>query len=291
VKPAPFQLLRPRSSAEAVGLLGELGEEAKPLAGGQSLLPMMIMRLAQPAHLIDLNGVIDFTGVVPIPGGGYRVGPLVRHHDAERLAAEPGVGGYLGRVAPLIAHVPIRIRGTVAGSLAHADPASEWCAALLAADASVTLRNRTGERALKLDHFLQGSFETVAEPDELLVEITIPGMAPGWGLGFHEISRRPGDFAMALAATAIRLQDGVVAAARVVLGGVSGGSTRCADAEDTLAGAPASADSWNEASAAAAQRAEVTDDIHTSAEHRRQLVKVAVRRALAEAAWRAQKGG
>jgi aerobic carbon-monoxide dehydrogenase medium subunit len=291
VKAAPFELLRPRSAAEAVGLLGELGEEAKPLAGGQSLLPVMVMRLARPAHLIDLNSVADFTGAVPTPGGGYRLGPLVRHHDAERLAAEPGVGGYLGRVAPLVAHLPIRIRGTVAGSLAHADPASEWCTALLAAGASVTLRSEAGERTLEVNDFLQGSYTTAAEPEELLVEITIPAAAPGWGLGFDEISRRPGDFALAMAATAVCVRDGTVTAARVAVGSVSGGSMRCTGAEDALAGSPASADSWEQAGVVAADQVTVTDDIHTTAEHRRQLLRVTVRRALAEAARFAQEGG
>lgn len=291
MKPAPFELLRPRSAAEAVGLLGELGEEAKPLAGGQSLLPMMIMRLARPTHLIDLNGVADFLDAVSSAGGGYRLGPLVRHHDVERLAAESGIGGYLGRIAPLIAHLPIRIRGTIAGSLAHADPASEWCAALLAADASVLLRTQAGERTLKLNDFLQGSYTTAAEPNELLVEIVIPGIAPRWGLGFDEISRRPGDFALAMAAAAVCVEDSTVAAVRMAVGGVSGGTMRCRAAEDALIGAPASSDSWEQASVVAANSLTVIDDIHTSGDHRRQLVRVAVRSALAEAARLAQENG
>lgn len=291
MKPAPFELLRPRSAAEAVGLLGDLGEEAKPLAGGQSLLPMMAMRLAQPAYVIDLNGVTDFTGAVPTPDGGYRLGPLVRHHDVEKLVAEPGTGGYIGRVAPLIAHLPIRIRGTIAGGLAHADPASEWCAALLAADASVTLRSQTGDRTLQMNSFLQGSYTTAAEPGELLVEVTIPGTAPGWGLGFNEISRRPGDFALAMAAAAVWVRDGTVAAARVTVAGVGGRAMRCRDAEEALTGSPASADTWEVASVVAAQQVTVTDDIHTSGEHRRQLLTVTVRRALTEAARFAQEGG
>jgi carbon-monoxide dehydrogenase medium subunit len=288
VKPAPFALLAPRSAAEAVALMGELGDEAKLLAGGQSLLPMTIMRLAQPAHLVDLNRVSDFVGLIPRPDGGYRFGPLVRHNDLEKLAAEPGVGGYLGRVAPTIAHLPVRIRGTMAGSLAHADPASEWCAALLAADAHVTVRSVTGERTLTVDELLQGSFTTALQPEEVLVEVTVPEIGTGCGLGFAEISRRPGDFALAVGAAFLCVRDDTVTAVRVVVGGVGGGVARCGDAENALVGAPASAESWLGASDVAAELAEALDDIHTSAVHRRQLVRVVVRRALEMAAGQAE---
>lgn len=284
MKPAPFTLLSPRNAAEAVDMLADIGEGAKPLAGGQSLMPMTIMRLAQPTHLIDLNTVTDFAGIARSGDRGYRFGPLVRHHDVERLAGEPGIGGFLGRVAPVIAHLPIRLRGTVTGSLAHADPASEWCAALLAADATVTARAAGSERVLGIAELLQGSFTTVLRPDELLVEVTIPGLRPGWGLGFDEISRRPGDFALALSAAALQIEAGEIRQARVVLGGTGGGVSRCDPAEEALTGAAASEASWASAAEAAAASADVFDDIHTSAAHRRHLVRVVVRRALAAAA-------
>lgn len=284
MKPAPFELLAPRTADEVVALLSELGEEAKPLAGGQSLLPMMIMRMAQPTHLIDLNRAADFSGLLRLPDGGYRFGPLVRHRKLEQLAAEPGVGGYLGRVAPVIAHLPIRVRGTVVGSLAHADPASEWCTALLAADASVTMRSAESERTMAVEEFLQGSFTTALLPNEVVVEVKVPASDAGCGLGFAEISRRPGDFALALAAVAISTRDGLVTTARIAVGGMEGGAARCAPAEDVLNGAAASAELRAAASDVAAEGVEAFNDSHTSASHRRQLVRVVVRRALDQAA-------
>jgi carbon-monoxide dehydrogenase medium subunit len=290
LKPAPFELLAARTAAEAVDLLSELGDGAKPLAGGQSLLPMMIMRLAQPTHLIDLNQAAGFAGLVRLPGGGYRLGPLVRHLELEQLAAEPGIGGYLGRVAPVIAHLPVRVRGTVAGSLAHADPASEWCTALLAAGASVTMRSAESERTMAVEDFLQGSFTTALLPNEVVAEVNVPAAGAGWGLGFAEMSRRPGDFALALAAAALFVDGGLVTAARVVIGGMEGGAARCGPAEDVLTGVAASAELRAAASDVAAERVQAYDDGHTSASHRRQLVRVVVRQALDQAAGQAGSG-
>jgi aerobic carbon-monoxide dehydrogenase medium subunit len=284
MKAPPLTLLAPRTATEAVELLADLGDSAKPLAGGQSLMPMTIMRLARPAYLIDLNRVTDFTGLERGGDGGYRFGPLVRHYDVERLAGEKGIGGYLGSVAPAIAHLPIRLRGTVAGSLAHADPASEWCAALLAADATVTARGTGTERVLEIGELLQGSFTTALRPDELLVEVTVPGLLPGWGAGFDEVSRRPGDFALALCAAMLCVSDGEIRQARVALGGAGGGVARCGPAEEALIGSGVSATTWTRAGDVAADVTDFFDDIHTSATHRQQLVRIVVRRALAAAA-------
>src|SRR5262249_28082461 len=151
-------------------------------------------------------------------------------------------------------------RGTVAGSLAHADPASEWCAALLAADATVTARAAGQERVLGMGELLEGSFTTALGQNELIVEVSIPGLPPGWGLGFEEVGRRPGDCALALSAAAVEIADGVVRAARVVLGGTGGGVARSAPAEEALAGADASPSSWVRAAEAAAADADLADD-------------------------------
>jgi carbon-monoxide dehydrogenase medium subunit len=284
VKPAPFQLHSPRSSDEVLELLGEFGEDAKVLAGGQSLVPMMNMRLARPAHLIDLNRVESFAGLVELPDGAYQLGPLVRHYDAEMLAGAPGVGGYLGRVAPTIAHLPVRVRGTVAGSLAHADPASEWCAALVAASASVVVRSAAGQRTLAVEDFLQGSFMTALQPDEMVAAIRVPEVGDGEGLGFAEVSRRAGDFALALSAAALAVREGRITRARVVIGAMGGGVSRCADAEEALTGQAASPSAIAEAGDVAADRVEAYGDVHSSPAHRRHLVRVVVARALDAAA-------
>lgn len=283
MKPAPFRLLRPVSAEEAVSLARELGDEAKVLAGGQSLLPMMNLRLVRPECLLDLNRVDDFPDLSRLADGTLRIGPLTRHYELEQFAGLHGVAGYLGSVAPSIAHLPVRLRGTVAGSLAHADPASEWCAALLAARASVVARSAGGSRNMPLQDFLQGSFTTALEPDELVVEILVPEINSGSGLGFAEVSRRPGDFALALAAVGLDIVDGQITDARVVVGAVTGGISRLNSAEDAMRGMPVGQSVLDHGAAIAAGSAEVYDDVHSSVLHRRQLVRTVVRRALADA--------
>ena len=248
---------------------------------------MMNLRLARPANLVDLNRVGDFPGLSIGADGAFRIGPLVRHHDLEKLAGQAGIAGYFARIAPDIAHLPVRIRGTLVGSVAHADPASEWCAALLAASGSVTMRSQTQERTIPIEDFLHGSYATARTPEELLVEVTVPALRDGCGLGFAEVSRRPGDFALAMSAASLVVCDQVVSAARVVVGGVGGGIARCGPAEEALVGAPPSPESWTNASNAAATSVEVHMDTHSSAAYGRQLVRTVVFRALEEAALRA----
>jgi carbon-monoxide dehydrogenase medium subunit len=193
VKPASFRYARAGSLAEAIALLAAGHGDAKILAGGQSLVPMMNMRLVRPAVVVDVNGLRELTGITPTPEGGLRIGALTRHAE---LAASPAVierAPLLAEAARHVGHAAIRNQGTLGGSLAHADPAAELPAALLALDARVRMTGPRGAREVAADAFFRGLLTTALEADEILTAIEIPAQPPGWG--FVEIARRPGDFA------------------------------------------------------------------------------------------------
>ncbi len=249
------------------------------LAGGQSLIPAMALRLARPAHLVDINGVVGFDRLEPSESG-VRIGPCVRH---AALGAE-AVPGPLGRLLSLarrhIAHAPIRARGTFCGSLANADAASEWCLVAVALGATVTLRSQGRVRQLAMAEFLLGAMTTALEPDELLVEAHLPALPAGTRVGFHEYARRAGDFAEVMALAAYELRDGLVSDPRIALGAVEGRARRLPAAEAALAGQRPHDAAFRRAAEAAAAEITPADD----AEDGRLLARAAVARALSAAA-------
>ncbi len=292
MKPAPFRYVRASSVDEAISVLSEEGYGAKPLAGGQSLIPAMNFRLAQPAVLVDLDRVEELKGIrdgVSAAAGGLYVGAMARHADVESSRLVRERSPLLAEATPWIAHPQIRSRGTVGGSLAHADPAAELPAVMLALDARMHLRGPDGDRVMPFCDFCTGLFATALAPDELLVGIEIPGLPDRTGCAFEEMSRRHGDYALVGACSVLTLDgEGICTRASVSLFSVGDGPVRAKAAEDLLRGRAPSAEAIREAAAAAATRdIDPPADIHASAAFRRQLARVLTTRALRTAAGRA----
>jgi CO/xanthine dehydrogenase FAD-binding subunit len=288
MKPAPFNLLRPRSVDEALTMLQAHGEDAKVLAGGQSLVPLMNFRLAQPRNLIDLNGV---RGLDQIQFNGHTLslGAMVRQRDVERSLAVAEHLPILREAMEQVAHPAIRNRGTVGGSLVHADPSAELPLLAIALDAVFHLRSARASRSIAARDFFQGYLLTDIAPDELLVEINfrIPPPASGWCC--TEIARRHGDFAIVAVAVLLGCgRDRSVNFARVALGGVGPAPLRVLAAEEALSGRPLDPELFHQAADAAVQAVDPPADIHASSGYRRQLTGVLVRRALAIAANRVE---
>ena len=288
MKPAPFIYHAPRSLEEALALLAEHGD-AKPLAGGQSLIPAMNFRLARPAALVDLGGVAELR-YVRAEGGVLALGAMTRQAELERSDAVARLAPLVAEAMPHVAHPQIRNRGTVGGSLAHADPAAELPAVMVASEARLLLRGRAGERWIPAEQFFVGLFATALAPGELLVAIELPAPPPRTGWAFEEVARRHGDYALVGVAASVTLDAaGRCARARIVLLSVGDGPTlavRAAqalqDREPTDAAVRAAGD------AAAHEDIDPPSDIHASAAYRRQLAGVLTRRALTRAAARSR---
>lgn len=282
MKPAAFRYFGPRSVEEALDLLAEHGEDGKVLAGGQSLVPAMNFRLARPATLIDINRIaaLDY---LREENGALRIGALARHTRFEQPLASGPLGPFLPRVAHQIAHLPIRVRGTFAGSLAHADPASEWCCVAATLDAELVAASRRGTRSLTPPDYFTGALTTALEPDELLTEIRLPLLGGEWCSGFAEFSRRAGDYALAMAAVFLRLENGRIVEARLGVGGAADRPSRIAVAEQALIGSDGGAEARRAAGDAAARAIEPLEDVQAGAEYRRDLVRAMVGRAVAQA--------
>lgn len=282
MKPAAFAYHAPQSLEEALALLAAHGDDGKVLAGGQSLVPAMNFRLVRPAVLIDINRIaaLDF---ISEEDGWLRIGALTRHVAFEQPVADGPLGGLLPRVVREVAHLPIRVRGTFAGSLAHADPAAEWSLVAATLGAEIVARSSTGERALAADGFFRTAFTTALRPDELITEVRLPLLGDAWRCGFTEFSRRKGDFALAMALVALRLENGRIAEARIGIGGAEHRPRRIEPAEQVLSGEPPTPEVFAAAGAAVATALEPTSDIHASAEYRRDLAQVMTRRAVAGA--------
>lgn len=291
MKPAPFEYHRPESVEEALDLLAEHGWEAKLLAGGQSLVPAMNFRLAQPAVLLDLNG-IGSLAYLREDGSTLRIGAMARQRAAERSDAVARLAPLLAETLPFVAHPQIRNRGTVGGSVAHADPAAELPAVMLALRARIHLRGPGGVRSLAAEEFFTGLFGTALEPEEILTEVEIPAPEPGSGWAFAEVSRRHGDFALAGVAASVSLDgSGRCREARIALLSVGDGPVLAAEAGEALRGAEPSEEAVRAAADAAARRdVDPPSDIHASADYRRRLVEVLVRRTLPRAFERAREG-
>jgi CO/xanthine dehydrogenase FAD-binding subunit len=284
VKPAPFEYFRPQTLDEALALLAEHGSEAKPLAGGQSLIPAMNFRLATPSVLVDLNAIEDLAHITG-HDHGLRIGGMTRQRALERSQTVAQRALLIAATMPFVAHAAIRTRGTLGGSLAHADPAAELPAVMLALDAHFTLQKRGGSRMVSASDFFVGLFSTALEPGELLVEIDVPDLPSRSGVAFQEISRRHGDFALAGAAAVVSLDDaGRCTLARVALLSLSDRPVLAEQVSATLVGhAPSAAAIRAAGEAAAARDIDPTSDLHASSAYRRQLAAVLTRRVLERA--------
>ncbi|WP_207538469.1 FAD binding domain-containing protein [Sabulicella rubraurantiaca] len=283
MKPAAFDYFAPRNLDEAVALLAKHGEDGRVLAGGQSLVPTMAFRMARPAVLVDINR-IEGLGHLSAQEGQLRIGALARHAHFESAVTPGPLGALLARVVRHIAHPPIRMRGTFCGSLAHADPASEWCATTLALGGTLVLRSAGADtREVAARDWFQGVFTTAIRPGEMLVEVRLPVLGPEWSCGFAEFSRRAGDFALAMAVCALRLDRGLIREASIALGGLGGRPVLALEAAATLLGQVPSAEAASAAAEAAAAHCDPHSDVHAPAEYRRDLVRAMARRALAQA--------
>lgn len=290
MKPAPFAYHRPDTVDGALALLAEHGYDAKLLAGGQSLVPAMNFRLAAPAVLIDLNRIPGLDAIAE-GDGGVRIGAMVRQRVAERNPLIAARAPLMAETLPYVAHAQIRNRGTVGGSIAHADPAAELPAVMLALGARFHLRGTGGARTVTADDFFTGLFGTALEAEEMLVEVEIPDAAPGTGFAFDELSRRHGDFALAGVAAAVQVDaEGRCTSARIALLSVGDGPVLAANAAAALHGqAPGDEAIRAAAHAAAQQDIDPPGDIHATPAYRRQIAEVLVRRVLPRAFQRARE--
>jgi carbon-monoxide dehydrogenase medium subunit len=278
VKPAPFAYHRPRGLEETLGLLATLGSEGKVLAGGQSLVPLMSMRLSAPAHLVDVNHVPGLDRV-DVTADAVRVGALARHSQVEHHAAAYDAIPLLRQALLHVAHPTIRNRGTTVGSLVHGDPAAEMAAVLLLLDGSMTLRSADGSREVAAADFFLGPMETGVRPGELAVAATYPRSSAGSGTAFVEVARRHGDYAVCGVGAVVTGAEGSLTAARVALISVGPGPVLVDLASALVDGA------LDEGGVVALvdEVIEPEADIHASADYRRHLAHVLVRRALEEA--------
>src|SRR5499427_10557211 len=284
MKPAPFRYHAPKTIEEAVETLAEVAsEDGRVLAGGQSLVPIMAFRLARPAHLVDINGV-EALRRLAVEGERLCIGACVRHAAFHHPVADGPLGRLLATVVRHIAHYPIRTRGTFCGSIAHADPAAEWCLVASALGAKMVARRAAGTRTIAAQDFFRGIMTTALEEDELLLEVRLPIPPADTRFGFYEFNRRAGDFALGMALVAFRLQEGVICEPRVAIGGVEPQPRRIADAERALAGHPAERSVFEAASAAVVSAVDPLEDAVTSATYRRDLALTVTRRALEQAA-------
>jgi carbon-monoxide dehydrogenase medium subunit len=280
VKPAPFAYRRAGSVAEAIALLGKFGDEAKILAGGLSLVPMMNFRLARPAALVDITRIPGLS-YLRTDADGLHVGALTTHRSVE-TACDPAVlagFGVLPRSARWVGHYPIRARGTFGGSIAHADPASEWCLLAMLLEARIILQGPAGQRELPAAGFFEGYYTTAASPGEVITEIVFPHRAPQAAL--TEFSVRQGDFAVVAAAAWVDITDGVCRSGRVALSGA--GPLPVVVGASLLAGQPADDGTWRAMGEHVASLIDPPADTHGSSAFRKHLAATLVSRALAEA--------
>ena len=280
MKPPVLDYRRPASVVEALELLADDTIEAKVIAGGQSLTPMLNLRLARPELLVDI-GRLPGLRYIAEDDGGLRVGALARHDQFEQYPSPLGGFEILREVAPLIGHHPIRTRGTIGGSLAHADGAAEWCLLAVLLDAEVVARSVRGERTIVAGELFQGLFTTALEEDELIVEVRFPRPRPHAAL--EEFARRHGDFAIVAVAVAFDLDGDRMGDPRVVIGGVSSAPQRCEEAESVLDGARLTRDTLTAAGSAAAGSVDPPGDLHATSEVRRRMVDNLLRRAISRA--------
>jgi CO/xanthine dehydrogenase FAD-binding subunit len=285
MKPASFEYYDPTTLDEALDLMSRFGEEGRPLAGGQSLVPLMNCRLLRPAHLIDLNGVTELS-YLKTENGVLRIGATTRQRALERSPDIAEHWPLLRDATAFIGHIQIRNRGTVGGSLAHAFPSAELPVSMVALDASFHLQSKSSQRTLRAEDFFLSYMTTVLEPEELLAEIRVPLLPANTGWSYQEVSRRHGDFALAGAASVIALDSNAnIHHARITLTGAT--PIRAHKVEEWLLGQKPSEALFRDAARRATQKLEQDSDIHASAEYRRSVCEALARRALTQSAVRA----
>jgi carbon-monoxide dehydrogenase medium subunit len=289
VKLPEFEYQVPATVAEAIGLLAQHQDEASLLAGGQSLIPLLAMRLARPAVLIDINGLDDLSGV-SVTDGQVTIGALTREYEAEESDTVAETMPLLAAALPLIGHQAIRSRGTLGGSLAHADPAAELPAVARALDAEFVVRSESGERVIPAAEWFEGYLTTSRRPEEILVEVRFPVAEPGTGVAFQEVARRHGDFAMVGLAASLTLTDGSITDARLAFSGVADVPVRAVEAESLLLNQQPSAELFAESARQAAERLDPPADLHGSSDYRKKVAAALVRRGLQAAADNAREG-
>ena len=272
MKPAPFYYHRPRSLHEALSILAEVApEDGRVLAGGQSLVPTMAFRMARPRHLVDINE-IEALRRLEVREGKLCIGACVRHADFHDPAVKNPLTELLSRIVRHIAHAPIRSRGTFCGSIANADPASEWCAVAACLDAEMVAQSAHGARVIMVRDFFQGVMTTALREDELLAEVRLPLLAADTRSGFYEFNRRAGDFAIAMALAIYRLDGTTMIEPRIAIGGAESHPRRMEAAERALDGGVPGAESFARAADLAAKDiVDPLEDATTSAHYRVEL--------------------
>jgi aerobic carbon-monoxide dehydrogenase medium subunit len=280
MKPARFAYHLPGSVGEAIKILADVGpRDGRVLAGGQSLVPTMAFRMARPAHLVDINGLAELNHV-SIQDDAVRIGACVRHAAFHRNDVPGATGRLLADVVRYIAHYPIRVRGTFCGSVANADPASEWCCVMAALDGTIAVRSGNGAREITAKNFFRGVMATDLCEDELLTEVVLPLLPEETRCGFAEFSRRVGDFAIAMVLTTYRIADGHIVEPRVGIGGVEATPRRLPEAEAALAGHKASDETFRRCADVAADAVRPLADNNNTIAYRRGLVRALTQRAL-----------
>jgi aerobic carbon-monoxide dehydrogenase medium subunit len=281
--PASFEYFAPTTLDEALALLEEHGDEAKVLAGGQSLIPLMKLRFASPTAVIDINGISEL-GRLEQEDGGLRIGALVRHKACEQSELLRGRYGTLGDAAPMISDPIVRNLGTVGGSLAHADPQGDWGSVMLAMRAEIIVRGPSGNRTIPVDEFFQGPFTTVLEPTEILTEVRIADPGTRAGGTYLKLERKVGDFATVGVAVHVSLANGSVGSAGIALTGVGAMNLRAEAAEQALVGRALDEEAISEAGRLAAETARPRTDVRGTEEYKRNVVRVFTERGLRKAA-------
>jgi aerobic carbon-monoxide dehydrogenase medium subunit len=283
MKLPPFDYEAPRTVAEAIELLAEQLDEASVLAGGQSLIPLLALRLARPAVIIDINGIDELSGM-SATAGWLAIGAMTREYVAENSKVVADTVPLLAAALPLIGHEAIRSRGTIGGSLAHADAAAELPAVARALDAEFVVRGPSGERVIPAAQWFEGYLTTARGPDELLLEVRFPTAGRGTGVSFQEVARRHGDFAIVGLAVSLELSDGMISDARLAFAGISDVPVRASAAEDLLVGERPSAELFDEAARLATGDIDPPADLHGSSDYRKAVAAAIARRGLRAAA-------
>ena len=281
--PASFEYVAPTTLDEALGVLQEHGEDAKVLAGGQSLIPLLKLRFAAPQVIVDINGLSEL-GQLEEEDGGLRIGALVRHKTCEQSELLQGRYGTMGDAAPMISDPIVRNLGSVGGSLAHADPQGDWGSVMLAMRAEITAQSSSGSRTIPIDEFFQGPFTTVLEPTEILTEVHVPDSGTRAGGSYLKLERKVGDYATVGVAVHLSFSNGSVSQAGIALTGVGARNLRAEAAEQALAGQALDDQAIAEAARLAAEEADPRTDVRGTKDYKRNVVRVFTERGLRKAA-------
>jgi aerobic carbon-monoxide dehydrogenase medium subunit len=279
--PSRFEYHRPESLEEAYQLLSQYGDDGKVLAGGQSLIPVMKLRLATPGHIVDISRLT--LDQIAESGDTLTVGALTRHRDVERSDVIKAGYPLMATAAPLISDPVVRNLGTIGGSLCHADPAGDWGSVMLALGASVVIGSSRGERELPISEFLVDTFTTALEPDEILTQVKVPKASGAFGATYLKLERKVGDFATVAVATHLSLSNGTIGRAGIALTAVGSSNIQATDAEASLAGAEPTEEAFAEAGRLAAEASSPVSDVRGSEAYKRHVVGVYVQRGLARA--------